>query len=148
MSPTRELAVKAALAMGADRIVILGALGGARIDHALANIGLLALPELAGVPACLLDPRSRLTLISAPGPDGRAVRRELPGPLGGLVSLLPQGDGVSGVSTHGLAYPLADDPLPAGPARGLSNVRTAVDAAVEVRAGRLLLVEAPATLST
>jgi thiamine pyrophosphokinase len=143
-----ELAVRAALAMGADRVVILGALGGPRIDHALANIGLLAIAELQDVPACLLDPRSRSTLISAPGREGRPIRRDLPGPIGGLVSLLPQGDGVSGVTTRGLRYPLADEPLPAGPARGLSNVRTAADAAVDVRAGRLLVVEAPATLST
>lgn len=143
-----ELAVELALEMGADRVVILGALGGPRIDHALANVGLLALPALVEIPTCLLSPHARVTLISAPGPDGRPVRRDLPGPLGGLVSLLPQGDGVTGVTTDGLAYPLADEPLPAGPARGLSNVRTAANAAVEVRSGRLLVVEAPATLST
>lgn len=143
-----ELAVESALAMGADRIVILGALGGPRIDHALANIGLLALAGLADIPACLLSPRERLTLISAPGQDGRPVRRALPGPPGGLVSLLPQGDGVTGVTTQGLAYPLTDEPLPAGPARGVSNVRTATNASVEVSSGRLLVVEAPATLST
>lgn len=143
-----ELAIEAALAMGADRVVILGALGGPRIDHALANIGLLALAGLGDVPACLLSPRARLTLISAPGRDGRPVRRDLPGPLGAVVSLLPQGDGVSGVTTDGFAYPLTDEPLPAGPARGLSNVRTAANAGVLVRSGRLLVVEAPATLST
>ncbi len=53
-----------------------------------------------------------------------------------------------GVTIHGLAYPLVDEPLPAGPARGLSNIRVAQDAAVTVRAGRLLVVEGPATLST
>ena len=141
-----ELAVEAALAMGADRVVILGALGGPRIDHALANVGLLALAEVADIPASLLSPHARLTMISAPGLDGRPVRRDLPGLLGGLVSLLPQGDGVIGVTTHGLAYPLVDEPLPAGPARGLSNIRTAAQAVIEVRSGRLLVVEAPATL--
>ena len=75
------------------------------------------------------------------------MRRPLPGPIDGLVSLLPQGDGVIGVTTFGLAYPLSDEPLPAGPARGLSNVRVAADAWVDVRSGRLLVVEGPATLS-
>jgi len=63
-----------------------------------------------------------------------------------LVSLLPFGAGVHGVTTEGLAYPLADEPLPPGPARGLSNVRAVPDAAVSVRAGRLLVIETPATL--
>ncbi len=143
-----ELAVGAALAMGADRVVVLGALGGPRIDHALANIGLLALAALGEIPACLLSPRARVTLISAPGRDGGPVRRDLSGPPGALVSLLPQGDGVTGVTTDGLAYPLTDEPLPPGPARGLSNVRTTATASVQVRSGRLLVVEAPATLST
>ena len=142
-----ELAVRTALDRGATRIVVLGGLGGDRLDHALTNVGLLAHPVLRGIPASLLHPRARVSLISAPGPDGRAVRSLLPGAIDGLVSLLPQGDGVVGVTTFGLAYPLAGEPLPAGPARGLSNVRTAADAWVEVRAGRLLVVEGPATLS-
>ena len=50
------------------------------------------------------------------------------------------------MTTHGLAYPLADEPLPPGPARGLSNVRVGADAAVVVRRGLLLVVETPATL--
>ena len=142
-----ELAVRAAVERGADRIVVLGGLGGTRLDHALANVGLLADPALRGIPTILLDPRARVSLISAPDTAGESVRRALPGPMGALVSLLPQGDGVLGVTTSGLAYPLVDEPLPAGPARGLSNVRVADDAWVTVRAGRLLVVEAPATLS-
>ena len=105
------------------------------------------IPALREIPTILLHPQARVSLISAPGRDRRSVRLELPGPVDGLVSLLPQGDGVVGVTTGGLAYPLADEPLPAGPARGLSNVRVAHDAWVEVRAGRLLVVEGPATLS-
>jgi len=137
-----ELAVRAALEAGADRIVILGALGGPRVDHALANIGLLAMPALRAVPACLLDAKSRISLITGP------VTNALPGPTGATVSLLPQGDGVLGVTTEGFAYPLHDEPLPAGPARGLSNIRIATTASVTVRSGHLLVVEAPATLST
>jgi thiamine pyrophosphokinase len=142
-----ELAVHAALERGADRIVVLGALGGARLDHALANVGLLADPALRDVPASLLDARARITLVTAPDAAGNPVQRALPGPIGALLSLLPQGDGVVGVTTRGLEYPLADEPLPAGPARGLSNVRVSDDARVTVRAGRLLVIEGPARLS-
>jgi len=42
-----ELALRAALDAGATDIVILGAFGGPRLDHALANAGLLAHPSLA-----------------------------------------------------------------------------------------------------
>jgi len=141
-----ELAVRAALGRGAARLSIVGGLGGARIDHALANIGLLAMPELAGHPAALIDARSRITLVRAPDSSGAAVHHDLAGRTGDIVSLLPMGPGVVGVTTVGLAYPLVNEPLPEGPARGLSNVRTAPDAAVIVRAGLLLVVESPARL--
>ena len=138
-----ELAVRAALDRGAGDVLIVGGLGGERIDHALANIGLLAMDELRGRAAVMLDASSRISLVRAPGPDGAAVHRGLPGRVGDLVSLLPVGDGVVGVTTDGFRYPLADEPLPAGPARGLSNVRTSPDASITVRAGLLLLVESP-----
>jgi thiamine pyrophosphokinase len=141
-----ELAVRAALRRGATGLTIVGALGGARVDHALANVGLLALPELASRPAVLLDARSRISLIRAPGPGGTPVRRALIGRPGDVVSLLPQGPGVIGVTTAGLAYPLIDEPLPEGQARGLSNVRAAPESSVEVRGGLLLIVESPARL--
>lgn len=141
-----ELAILAALRLGADRLVIVGALGGPRFDHALANIGLLAMPELAATPATIVDGRSRIGLLRAPGPDGSAVERRLVGRPGDLVSLLPLGARVDGVTTAGLAYPLVDEPLLAGRTRGLSNMRTADAATVTVRLGSLLIVESPATL--
>jgi thiamine pyrophosphokinase len=141
-----ELAVLEAVERDADEIVILGAFGGARLDHTLANVGLLAMPALAGRSVALLDQRARVRLLVAPGPDGGPLRLPLPGRVGDLVSLLPYGPGVTGVTTEGLAYPLHDEPLPAGPARGLSNVRAEPSAAVTVRGGLLLVVESPATL--
>jgi thiamine pyrophosphokinase len=141
-----ELAVALAVERGASEVTLLGGFGGSRLDHALANVGLLALPGLGDRSMTLLDGSTRVTLIRAPGPDGRPVRRALPGRTGDLVSLLPYGPGVEGVVTEGLAYPLHDEPLPPGPARGLSNVRTDPAAAVTVRDGLLLVVETPATL--
>jgi thiamine pyrophosphokinase len=137
-----ELAILEAVRRGATRVTVLGALGGPRVDHALANVWLLAHPGLAGVEVTLLDARSRAMLVSAPGPDDAPVRRLLPGPPGAVVSLLPLGGDVAGITTVGLRYPLRDEPLVTGPARGLSNVRIAPDAAVTVRRGRLLIVEA------
>ena len=130
-----EIALRAALERGAGAVTVLGALGGARIDHALANVWLLALPAARGRPVVLLDARSRLRLFEGPG------RAALSGPAGDLVSLLPFDGPAIGVTTEALAYPLRDEDLPVGPSRGLSNVRIAPDAAVTVRAGRLLIIE-------
>ncbi len=141
-----ELAILAAIRLGASGVVVVGALGGPRIDHALANLGLLALPELDGRPATILDVAARIGLVKAPGADGRPVTRRLAGRIGDIVSLLPLGPGVEGVTTEGLAYPLTDEPLAIGHTRGLSNVRVASEASVALRNGLLLVVETPATL--
>jgi thiamine pyrophosphokinase len=137
-----ELALLAAVARGAARVTILGALGGPRFDHALANAWLLAHPALDGRSAVLLDGRTRVRLLAAPG-AGAPGRAEavLAGSPGDLVSLFPFGADAEGVTTDGLAFPLRDEPLRAGPARGLSNVRTGPEARVSLRSGRLLIVE-------
>ena len=142
-----ELAVLAALARGAEAVTIVGAFGGARLDHALANIGLLALPALAGCAVELLDASTRVTGLRAPDRADRPVRQALHGRAGDLVSLLPLGSAVEGVTTEGLRYPLYEETLAAGPARGLSNVRVVPDAAVSVGRGFLVIIESPATLS-
>ncbi len=129
-----ELAIRAALARGADRLTIVGGLGG-RPDHLLANIGLLALPGLADRPTELLDGATRVTLVRGPG------AAELAGRVGDLVSLLPLGPGVVGVSATGVEWPLDDEPLPVGPARGLSNRRTAPIARIAIRSGLLVAIE-------
>jgi thiamine pyrophosphokinase len=129
-----ELAIRAALSRGSRALTILGGLGG-RPDHLLANVGLLALADLAGLPAVLLDDRTRVSLVRGPG------SLELSGRVGDLVSLLPLGARVDGVTTSGLAWRLDDEALPIGPARGLSNVRDEPVVRVSVRVGLLLVVE-------
>ena len=136
-----ELALRAAIDAGASAVTILGALGGARLDHALANVALLAHPALGGRQAELLDGRSRVRLVRGPSTLG------LTGPVGGLVSLIPYGGDAAAVWTEGLRYRLNDEPLVLGAARGLSNVRVAERASVSVGSGSILVVETPATLS-
>lgn len=137
-----ELAVLACLERGATAITIIGAFGG-RLDHELANIWLLALPELGERPVQLLDGHTRAHLLKAPAATGQPAHRELAGRPGDLVTLLPLGGDVEGVTTDGLEYPLRDEPLRLGPARGLSNIRLESTASVRVRRGLLLIVESP-----
>ncbi len=141
-----ELAIAAALTRAPSSLTILGALGGPRLDHALANLGLLALPALVGLDVRLVASDARVRLLVAPGPSGTAAILDLAGRGNDLVSLLPVGDDAVGVTTRGLAYPLDDESLVVGRTRGLSNVRTKPNASIALRRGRLLVVETPATL--
>ena len=79
-----ELAVLAAIARGAGRITVLGAFGGPRLDHALANVWLLSHPALRAVDACLLDARVRIRLLDATAGPARAT---LAGRMGDVVTL-------------------------------------------------------------
>jgi thiamine pyrophosphokinase len=135
-----ELALLAALEAGALRVTILGALGGERFDHGLANVWLLGHPGLAGCDVRLLDATVRIRLV---GPG----RTDLGGRIGDLVTLLPFGGDATGLTTDGLRYPLRGESLRSGPSRGLSNVRVAGDAELTVGTGRILVLETPATFS-
>jgi len=135
-----ELGLLAAIGAGAGRVAIIGALGGPRPDHALANIALLGHPAAVGRELLILDPAARIRLL-----DSVAGLLDLGGRVGDIVSLIPL-EPVTGVTTAGLRFPLEDDTLIVGPALGISNIRAASDATVTIRSGRLLVVEAPARL--
>jgi thiamine pyrophosphokinase len=135
-----ELALLAAIDAGAERLTILGALGGARFDHGLANIWLLAHPRLDRRDVRLVDTSARIRLV---GPG----RTDLGGRTGDLVSLLPFGGDAGSVTTTGLRYPLRDERLSVGPSRGLSNVRSESDASIVLATGRILVAETPDTLA-
>jgi thiamine pyrophosphokinase len=131
-----ELAVHEALRRGATKLVILGALGGPRFEHTLANVLLLTLPELAGCDVSLVDGPVTVRVVGSTGPD----QVEIAGRPGDLVSLLPLTELVEGVTTSGLAYALDGETLHQGPARGLSNVLTEPRAGISTGSGRLAIV--------
>lgn len=132
-----ELALLVALERGCDAVLVLGALGGARLDHELANLLLLAHPDLDGHDVAIVDGPTtvrRVGTVEGPGAitlDGRP---------GDLLTLLPMAGPVDGVTTHGLLYPLATETLVPGPARGLSNELLATTASVTTVRGRLLVI--------
>lgn len=130
-----ELALRVALREGAEEIYLLAASGN-RLDHTLANVFLLALPEAATARVVLLAGKQRLQLIR-----GEA---EIQGQPGDLVSLLPVGGDAAGIHTWGLEYPLRGETLALGIPRGISNVLTAEQATVQVERGLLLAVLTPA----
>ena len=142
-----ELALLAALDRGATRVTLLGVLGGPRPDHALVNMLLLGHPRAADATVDILDPTARIRLLAATSEPGFAAHLDLAGREGDLVSLVPLDD-VFGVTTNGLRFPLTDATLQAGSSFTISNVRTNPAASVSIRAGRLLVLEVPATLAS
>ena len=132
-----ELAVAQAIEVGATEIVLLGALGGDRLDHETANLLLLADPGYDGV---RLEARRGALRIR---PVRGAGSLSLAGPVGALVTLLPVNGNADGVTTQGLRFPLRDETLRFGRARGLSNEVASLPATVTVRNGSLLVFETP-----
>jgi thiamine pyrophosphokinase len=130
-----ELALIAAVERGATWLRVLGALGD-RIDQTLANIELLALPALATVDARLVSGAQTLWLV---GPGEHAM----PGDPGDTMSLIPLGGDAVGVRTTNMMYPLHDETLRVGPARGVSNVIAEPGARVALAAGTLIAVHTP-----
>jgi thiamine pyrophosphokinase len=126
-----ELAIQYALRAGASTIDLVGVLGG-RIDHSLANIALLVALARQRRRARIVHGETELFLATP--------RASIPGRVGDRVSLIPLSARVSGVSTRGLKYPLADSTLRVDSTRGISNEITASPASVRTRRGWLLVV--------
>ncbi|MFN2484106.1 MAG: thiamine diphosphokinase [Candidatus Limnocylindria bacterium] len=130
-----ELAVDAAVEAGADRIVLLGGLGGLRIDHAVANLLLLGDTALAGRTVEIAHGLTRVRAVR--GGDSAVLEAG----VGDIVSLLPIDGDADGVVTEGLRYPLHGERLRFGRARGVSNEVVARPASVALASGALLVFE-------
>lgn len=128
-----ELALNAALENGAERILLIGALGG-RLDQTLGNLFLLADPRFANLDVRLDDGQVEVCLIRS--------QAEIHGLPGDTVSLLPLGAPVEGVTTQGLQYPLVAATLLPYRTRGISNVLMGTFARVSLQSGLLICVHA------
>ena len=129
-----ELAIELALDQGATDIDLVGATGGARLDHSLANVLLLAADWPAGARLRLVEATATAQVVRA----GQSV--DVPGTVGDIVALLPLAGPASGITTRGLRYALAGEDLAFGRARGVSNVMTAPVASISLAAGLLLVI--------
>ena len=134
-----ELALRRAVALGVQRVTVIGG-GGGRHDHLLANALVLAHDDYADLELEARVGPARLTVIR--------TRAELRGAPGSLLSLLPLGGPARGIHTEGLRYPLHDEELAPGTTRGVSNEFLASTAVVSLRAGVLLAVQPDALSPT
>jgi len=127
-----ELALDIALAKGACKAILLGGLGD-RPDHSLANIFLMVRFKKLGLHLMLADEHWEMFLIDKPV--------EVCGEKGNILSLIPISPEVTGVTTEGLYYPLKDETLFMGPARGISNIFLGNTAKISIKQGLLLAVK-------
>jgi thiamine pyrophosphokinase len=130
-----ELTLLYAKEKGADRIVIIGAMGG-RMDMTIGNIMLITNTSFSSCRIEVWHGAQTGWVIKPPGED-------ISGRPGDTVSLIPLGGNASGITTEGLAYPLKGAELPSGSVRGISNLLEKSSAHVELSNGLLLAVHSP-----
>jgi thiamine pyrophosphokinase len=126
-----ELALLYAAEQFAGTIQIIGGLGG-RLDQTVANILLLAHPQLQGRRVELVTEYETAWMVEH--------ETSIEGEPGDTVSLIPLAGDAHISTTTSLQYPLLEDVLRFGLARGISNRLTAAVATVRLSAGKLLCV--------
>lgn len=128
-----ELAIRAAIDRGADSITIVGGEDG-RLSHLLAVATGLADERWSAIP---IEWHTRTGIARVATPQQPAT---IDGAKGDTVSLVPVGT-ATGVSTSGLRWRLADDHLPIGTPRGLSNEMVDTRATVNVGTGAVIVIQ-------
>ena len=133
-----ELAIDAAVARGAQHIVIIGGSGNdvgggdGRLDHLLGELLLLAAPRAQTIEAWLGP--AWFGVVHGPGTIAIGGRQ------GETVTLVPMHGPAAAISTSGLRFPLDHEALSAGTTRGLSNERLAGPASATVGFGTVMVV--------
>lgn len=127
-----ELALRYAIARGAQRVVLVGG-GGGRLDHQLALFAVMFINELRGVHVEARLAGSRAYAVH----DGATVDIECT--KGDVIGLLPFGGDAHGVTTSGLQWALSDESLIVAASRGISNRAIATHVTIAVTKGRLIV---------
>lgn len=131
-----DIAIRKAVSLGADQVILFGATG-TRMDHTLSNIyNLLSFCE-RGIPASIVDPYNRITMLA--GGEYRLSRQDQ---FGNRISLFPFREEVTGVTLSGVKYPVRDARLVFdNGGMFVSNEITEQEAFIFWKSGTLLLME-------
>ncbi len=127
-----ELALQLTLKHEVTQVYIIGALG-ARWDMTIANVLLPAHSNFSQLSIHLVDGSQELVILRGKG------QLKINGKPGYSISLIPIAGDVLGITTHGLEYPLNNETLYFGTARGVSNVFITDIAEVIITDGILLI---------
>ena len=128
-----QLAVDTALSRGADKIYIIGGLGG-RLDHTLSTVFLLEYIKDKGARGVITDGRNRVRIMESG--EELTIKRGYK-----YLSLVGLTDTCEGVSISGVFYPLKDAVLERKYAFAVSNEITADAAEISLSKGILLVIE-------
>ncbi|MCD8049824.1 MAG: thiamine diphosphokinase [Clostridia bacterium] len=126
-----DLAVKEALGRGCDEIVLLGCTG-TRLDHTLANIGLLEYIAHRGAKGTLVNENNIVTVITHD--------TEICGDGEGYLSFIPIGK-VEGVTLKNLKYTLNERDLRFEETLTVSNEFIGEKAEVKIKSGSLIMIK-------
>lgn len=128
-------AARMAVERGSTHVLMLGALGGKRMEHTFANVGTGLWLEQQGVQVTILNDRSRVTYVLAGG------KRYYHNEGYKFFSIFPLEGKAEGICLEGAAYPLQDAQLQASYPVGVSNEWRADEATVAIQKGSLLVIE-------
>lgn len=131
-----ELAVQKAIDMGAGEITLLGATG-SRLDHVLANVGLLGLAADKGVKCRIVDSCNRISYLKGRGEYCIPKREQ----YGTYLSLIPMTPSVTGLTMTGVDYPVNDQTIRQGSSFTVSNRIVGDTAFIAIREGAVLIIE-------
>ena len=129
-----QSAMNYAIRTGAKKIVIFGVTGN-RVDHLMANFGLLVLAQNQGAEVILVDQYNYMKLIS----DGTVLKKSEQ--FGKYVSFFPLGGDVTGLTLEGFKYSLDHYRLTtADSGLTVSNEIVSEKAKVTYQSGTLLMI--------
>ena len=137
-----EVALDIVLDRGFSTAIVIGALGGTRIDHEIANVFLIERYAKMGLDVILSSRNSVIFGLS--GADSEYLahkrRRWFIGKPGDWATIIPMTSQLCGVTTEGLRFPLYDAILERGATLGVSNEITQDEAAVSIAKGFCLVI--------
>ena len=128
-----QYAARLALEKGCDEVVMLGALGGWRLEHTMANYGTALWLARQGADVLLADERSEVRIL-LPGKTMTLDRADWT-----YFSIFPMEGRAEGITLEGAYYPLENAALDAGYPLGVSNAFAADTVRIRVKEGSLIV---------
>ncbi|MCR5700946.1 MAG: thiamine diphosphokinase [Lachnospiraceae bacterium] len=136
-----ELAIDKAIETGATHITILGATGGARIDHMLGNISLLKKIFDKNVKGVMVDSHNRIRYVCADvSPVDVSIEKDSAYDYRYL-SFIVLSKELSGLTLSKVAYPVDNITVPCGTSYLVSNEINDKAARIHIGKGAALIIE-------
>lgn len=139
--PTRKdytdthLAVMYAKDLEPEEVIVIGATG-TRLDHMLANIGMLEYMAGQGISCKIVDAHNEAELLTGP------VKKKYKKPEEqAFFSLIAWNERVTGINLEGFSYPLQDGVLETAISLGISNEIVEPYGELSIETGKLLVIQ-------